>query len=133
MALYEHLDRFEDAARLTLEQPVYGVRIDGAALLEAYHSGGPDAYWRKRIEILDGALVEAPRAIHYGYAVLYTRLGDSTRAIDHLQRLVDAHSSNAVFIGVDPCLQPLHGDARFHRVLSRLGVPTASAPHTASP
>ena len=94
MALYEHLDRFEDAARLTFEQPIYGVRIDGTVLLEAYHSGGPDAYWHKRIEFLDGALVDAPPAIHYGYAVLYTRLGDTGRAIDHLEQLVDARSSN---------------------------------------
>jgi serine/threonine protein kinase/Tfp pilus assembly protein PilF len=133
MALYEHLDRFEDAARLTFEQPVYGVHIDGAVLLEAYRTGGPEAYWRTRLKYLDESLTDAPPAIHYGYAAIYTRLGDTARAIDHLEQLVDAHSSNAVFIGVEPCLRPLHDDPRFQRVISRLGVPTVSAPHTASP
>jgi serine/threonine protein kinase/Flp pilus assembly protein TadD len=131
MALYEHLDRFEDAARLTAEQPIYGVRMDPAVLLEAFHTGGPDAYWRRRIQYLDDNAVDAPPAIHYGYAVLYTRLREYGLAIDHLEKLVDARSSNAVFTCVDPGLRPLHGDPRFQRVISRLGVPTASAPHTA--
>jgi hypothetical protein len=108
------------------------MRTDGAALLDAYRSGGPESYWRKRISCLDDNLPEAPPSIHYGYACLYARLGDTEHAIDHLEQLVDARSSNAVFIGVDPCLTPLHGEARFQRVLSRLGVPTASAPHTVS-
>jgi serine/threonine protein kinase len=132
MTLYERLGRFEDAARLTLEQPIYGVRVDGAALLEAYRTGGPESYWRRRIGFLDDSLAEAPPSIHYGYAALYACLGDHEHAIDHLEQLVAARSSNAVFIGVDPCLRPLHGEARFQRVLSRLGVPTASARHTVS-
>ena len=49
-----------------------------------------------------------------------------------LEKLVDARSSNAVFIGVDPCLQALHAEPRFQRVITRLGVPMVSAPHTAS-
>jgi hypothetical protein len=124
--------RFEDAVRVTLEQPIYGVHVDGPALLEAYRSGGAEAYWRKRISFLDGSVAEAPHAIHYGYAALYAQLGDTEHAIDHVEQLVDAHDSSAVFIGVDPCLRSLHGEARFQRVLSRLGMPTASAPHTVS-
>jgi eukaryotic-like serine/threonine-protein kinase len=132
ITLYEHVGRFEDAAHLALEQPIYGVRADGAALLDAYHSGGADAYFRKRIGFLDASLSDAPPSIHYGHAVLYTRLGDTERAIDHLEQLVDAHSSNAVFIACDPSLQALRGEPRFQRVLTRLGAPTASTPHTAS-
>jgi serine/threonine protein kinase len=132
MSLYEQVGRFEDAARLAFDQPIYGVRIDANVLLEAYRSGGAEAYYRRRISFLDASLSEAPPSIHYGHAVLYTRLGELERAIDHLEQLVDFRASNAVFIACEPSLYPLHGHPRFERVLSRLGVPTASAPHTAS-
>ena len=131
MALYEDLGRFEDAARLTLEQPIYGVRTDGQALLAAFRAGGAEAYWRKRLEYLDAALNDAPPSIHFGYAALYTRLGETARAIDHIEQLVAARCSIAVFVGVEPCFQALRGEPRFHEVLSRLGAPTVSAPHTA--
>ena len=132
MSLYEHLGRFEEAARLTFEQPIYGVRVDGNALLEAFRSGGADAYWRKRIDYLDESAAEAPPAIHYGYATLYAGLGDTERAIDHVEALIESRASNAVFIGGEPCLRSLHSEPRFQRAVSRLGAPTVSAPHTGS-
>ena len=132
MSLYEHLGRFEEAARLTFEQPIYGVRVDGNALLEAFRSGGAEAYWRKRIDYLDESAAEAPPAIHYGYATLYAGLGDTERAIDHVEALIESRASNAVFIGGEPCLRSLHSEPRFQRAVSRLGAPTVSAPHTGS-
>jgi serine/threonine-protein kinase len=132
MTLYERLDKFEDAAQVASDQPIYGVRLDGNALLEAYQAGGAAAYYRKRISFLDAKVAEAPPSIHYGYAAIYARLGDVERAIDHLEQLVDARASNAVFIGFDPCLTPLRHEPRYQRLLSRLGVPMVSAPHTTS-
>jgi tetratricopeptide (TPR) repeat protein len=132
MALYERVGRFEDAARLAFDQPIYGVRIDAAALLQAYRSGGEEAYWRSRLGALNSALGLAHASIHYGYAMLYCHLGDPELAIDHLELLLEAHSSNTVFIGVEPSFRTLHGNPRYQRVLSRLGLPTASAPHTVS-
>ena len=133
IAMDEHLGRFEDAAHLAFEQPIVPACEWGRqrALLSVVAIGRRgDAYWRKRISFLDDSLSVAP-AIHYGYAVLYSHLGETERAIHHLEQLVDARSSNAVFIfGVDPCLAVLRADARFQRLLTRLGVPTASAPHT---
>jgi hypothetical protein len=45
---------------------------------------------------------------------------------------VDARCSSAVFIAVEPCLKRLRGEVRFEQLLTRMGLPTASAPHTAS-
>ena len=99
MALYEEVGRFEEAAQIATEQPCYGVRVDGKALLDAYRQGGEPAYWRMRLAVLDDALSMAPPTIHYGYAVIYTRLGEREKAIDHLDQLVDAKTGNAVFVG----------------------------------
>ena len=60
------------------------------------------------------------------------RIAPRSLVYHHLEQLVDSHNSSAVFIRVDPGLRSLHGEPRFQRVLSRLGVPTASAPRTVS-
>ena len=119
MHLYEILGRFEDAARIPLEQPVYGVRMDAAGLLDAYRSGGEEAYLRKRIEILEATRAEAPAGIHFGFASLHARLGEADKALDHLEQLVDARVSASVFIGVDPCLRSAARSTRDCRRCSR--------------
>ena len=43
-------------------------------------------------------------------------LGDTERAIDHVEALIESRASNAVFIGGEPCLRSLHGEPRFQRV-----------------
>jgi tetratricopeptide (TPR) repeat protein len=130
MAAYEGIDRYEEAAQIALEQPVYGVRIDGKLLLDAYRQGGAEAYWRTRLAALDDALTLAPSAIHYAYAVIFARLGDREKALDHLDRLVTAKTGNAVFAAADPWLRTLRQEPRYQAIIRRLGVPTASAPHT---
>jgi tetratricopeptide (TPR) repeat protein len=132
VSAYEHVGRFEDAARIALEQPVYGVRMDGAPLLEAYRSGGAEAYWRKRLQYLDEVAAQAPSTIHYAYAVLHTRLGDIASALDHLEQLLEGNTGNAVFVPVDPCLRQLDREARFQWIIQRLGTPMASTPRTVS-
>ena len=132
MNLYERQGRFDDAARVAMEQPVYTVRMDGNQLLAAYRTGGAPAYWRRRIEYLNSMASQLSPALHYVYAVLHARLGEPSEALDHLELLLDARTGNAVFIGVDPCLRPLHRDPRFHQIVRRLGVPMVSARHTVS-
>jgi serine/threonine protein kinase len=130
MAVYENVGRYEEAAQIAVEQPVYGVRIDGHALLEAYRQGGEEAYWRMRLAALDNALPVAPPAIHYGFAMIYARLGEREKALDHLDQLVAAKAGNAVFAAADPWLRTLWPEPRYQAIIRRLGVPTASAPHT---
>jgi serine/threonine-protein kinase len=132
MHLYELLGRFEDAARIPLEQPIYGVHMDGDALLQAFKAGGKDAYLRKRLDILKQQAPQAPPGIHYGFASIHARLGETDEALDHLEKLVDSRASSSVFVGVDPCLQSIRSDPRMLALLTRLGVPRVSAPHTVS-
>jgi tetratricopeptide (TPR) repeat protein len=132
MHLFERLGKFEDAARVALEQPVYGVPMDGAALGEAYRRGGREAYLRQRIAELNASQSHVPAAIHYGYAVVHAQLDEQDVAVHHLERLVEARSSNAVFIGVEPCFKTLRGHAGYRALLKRLDLPMASVPHTVS-
>jgi hypothetical protein len=83
-----------------------------------------------RLAALDNALPVAPPAIHYGFAMIYARLGEREKALDHLDQLVAAKAGNAVFAAADPWLRTLWPEPRYQAIIRRLGVPTASAPHT---
>jgi serine/threonine protein kinase len=128
---YEMVGRFEDAARLIGEQRCWGMRLDGAALLDAYHRGGADEYWRTRLAQMSATGPSA--SVHFGFAICHLQLGQIEAALDHLEKMVDAHVGGAVFIGVDPTIRQLRGNPRYDALLRRVGSPMASAPHTASP
>ena len=130
IAAYELMGRFEDAARLIGEQRSWGIRLDGAALLDAYHRGGAEAYWKARLEQMRAAGVNAA---HFGFAIGCLKVGDRNGAIDHLEQMVEGHAGGSVFIGIDPTLRELRGDERYEALLRKVGSPMASAPHTTSP
>jgi len=128
---YEMLGRFEDAARLIGEQRSWGMRLDGARLLEAYRRGGADEYWRNRLTQM--AAANPSPAVHFGFAICHLKLGDIGSALGHVEKMVEAHVGGVVFIGVDPMLRQLRGNHRYEAILKHVGSPMASAPHTASP
>ncbi len=129
MNAYEDLGRFEDAARVCSDPVCFGVKADANQLIEAYRTGGPEAYWRKRLEVLDSA-PDRSGLRDFGYAVIYARLGEADKAIDHLERMVDMKAGGAVFIAVDPYVKRFSDHPRFKRLMERVGTPTVSAPHT---
>jgi hypothetical protein len=127
---YEALGRFEDAARIASEQPCWGLPLDGSQLLAAYREGGPQAYWRKRLELMEA--IGGPPQVFYGYAIVHCELGNPDRAIDYLERMVDENVGGTVFIGVDPTLATLKGHPRYDALVKRAGLPTVSAKRTVS-
>jgi serine/threonine protein kinase len=132
VASYDSLGRHEDATRLMREQRCWGVQLDGDRLLAAYRQGGREAYWRMRLEQMRAAQGPLPPAIYFGFAIIHHQLGEIDKAIDCLEKMVDGHVGACVFIGIDPQLASLRGNERFEAVLTRVGSPMASTPHTAS-
>jgi len=132
VASYEDLGRFEAAARACAEDGCFGVTSDPAVLLEALARGGPEGYFRKKLELL--GRVEGPRlgSVHYAATVVHARLGEHDLALQRLEAMVDAKAGGTVFLAVDPCLQKLRDEPRYQALIRRVGVPTASAPHTVS-
>jgi serine/threonine protein kinase len=133
LASYEALGRFEDAARLMDEQRVWGFRLDGQQLLAAWREGGPEAYWRRRLEMMHASTNTTAHRPELSFAIVHARLGEPDLALDHLEKLVAAHAGGAVFLGIDPVFRTMHGMPRFEALLTRVGSPRAAAPRTGSP
>jgi tetratricopeptide (TPR) repeat protein len=127
---YENLGRYEDAIAIATQQPVYGVTFDADALRDAYRAGGASAYWTMKRQQFERA--PSLRNEDFVYAVIHTRHGEIDEAFQSLERLIQKAGGMAVFIQTDPCLRTLRHDPRFEALIRRLGVPTASAPHTES-
>jgi tetratricopeptide (TPR) repeat protein len=60
-------------------------------------------------------------------AAWHVQRGDLDFALDELEAglALDPPPFNLIYLGVDPQLQPLHGNPRFSRILARVGVPNA--------
>jgi hypothetical protein len=56
-------------------------------------------------------------------AVAHAALGRAEEAFALIERALDTHNGQMIFLGVDPGLEPLHGDPRFERAVARLGLP----------
>ena len=55
-------------------------------------------------------------------AIAYAALGDRSRALDWLERSLNARSANAMTLEADPGLASLHGDPRFQVLARRAGL-----------
>ena len=127
---YENLERYEDAIAIAAQQPVYGVPFDAEAITRAYRTSGANGYWKVKRDHIERA--PALRNKDFVNAVIHTRHGEIDLAFASLERLVNGRNGMAVFVQTDPCLRTLRNDPRFEALIRRLGVPTASAPHTVS-
>jgi serine/threonine protein kinase len=132
---YEEIGRYEDAAAIIAQQHCWGLPLDGQELAEAFRRGGPQEYWRRRLQSMDRIAADAPPSIHFAKAVVHLHLGQVDESLHHLDRMVEEHIGSCVFLAVDPCISALAGHPHYEDVLRRIGVDparTASAPHTMS-
>jgi TolB-like protein/DNA-binding winged helix-turn-helix (wHTH) protein/tetratricopeptide (TPR) repeat protein len=59
----------------------------------------------------------------YGLAQVYAVLGDKRSALDMLDRAVNEHAFEVLFLRVDPSFDTLHENPRFQELLKRVGFP----------
>ena len=58
----------------------------------------------------------------YEIALIYSGLGDKTKAFEWLEDAYHAHDVGLVYLKIDPCLDPLRSDPRFQDLLHRVGL-----------
>jgi serine/threonine-protein kinase len=123
-SLYSEAGRHKDAiaaaqnaARLSNE-----VTEQLANLGSAYAAAGNEGEARAIVRRLEGR-VETSGADPYHLATLYTALGDHERAFAALERSIAMNSGMVAGVKVERGLRPLRSDARFEKILRRLGLP----------
>lgn len=62
-------------------------------------------------------------AVAYFLAQSYAELGENDKALDWLERAIEAREGNAAEAKVDPWLRGLHDEPRFQDILRRMNFP----------
>ncbi len=100
----------------------HGASLMSAGLARGYaHAGRRDRAQQSLREL-------QLRGIHhyvspYGLAQVYAVLGDRGSALDVLDRAVNEHAFEVLFLRVDPSFDSLHENPRFQELLKRVGFP----------
>jgi serine/threonine-protein kinase len=96
------------------------------ALREVAQAGTPEAYrafLRKRVEWEEKVVTKAPVGSS-SLAILHAKLGDKDAAFRWLERSVESHTRDLIFLKVEPAYDSLRDDPRFQQLLRRVGLPT---------
>jgi Tfp pilus assembly protein PilF len=121
-AIYEKEGRQDDA--VTHELVAMGgdhPQIEVERLRSIYHDAGWKAYWQARIDMM------APDADRYPWVpcvlgVSYLRLGDRDRAFSWFNRAVDQRCYCMIWLKVDPLMDDIRTDKRYHELLRRVNL-----------
>jgi tetratricopeptide (TPR) repeat protein len=68
--------------------------------------------------------VQADGIGRYEIALVYAGLGEKDEAFSWLEKSYTAHDKGLTYLKIDPCLDPLRSDPRFHDLLRRVGLPS---------
>jgi serine/threonine-protein kinase len=89
---------------------------EATAIRSAPVSGAQD-YWLKMIE-----LAKPPTGSDFDYALAWSKLGETGKAIKTLEEACEKRSNNVLYFKVNPNLDPLHSDPRFQALLKRVNL-----------
>jgi serine/threonine-protein kinase len=56
-------------------------------------------------------------------ALLHAQIGDVEEAFSWLQRALDSHTRDLIYVKVEPAYDSLRGDPRFAQIQKRIGLP----------
>jgi TolB-like protein/DNA-binding winged helix-turn-helix (wHTH) protein/Tfp pilus assembly protein PilF len=120
-AIYEKKGMQDEAVRSDLK--AYGQdppQADVDTLRSAYQRGGWKAYQKAKIELM------SPHAdtycVPYRLAVSHLRLEEVDRAFSFLQQAMDQHCWAVMNLKVDPLLDSIRSDPRYHELLQRMNL-----------
>lgn len=105
----EAFDAYVRSAEAAKESPAVV-----AALRSAYAAAGWQGFNRE----LMARNASSPSLM----ATLYVETGDTERAIEQLEKALEARDFFLIFVGVDPHFAPMRSDPRFVEIVRRIGV-----------
>jgi TolB-like protein/DNA-binding winged helix-turn-helix (wHTH) protein/Tfp pilus assembly protein PilF len=127
--LYALTGKFEDAIRedtkarlLSGEDEASALRKE-AELRQAFATGGARGYWERILDL--SQMKDNPPEMYnssFGAAVLYAQMGDTSKALDSLEKAYEERSLAMTEIAVEPAFRPLASEPRFKALLVKLRI-----------
>jgi tetratricopeptide (TPR) repeat protein len=90
------------------------------ALANTYARAGQRSDAEKILQQLK-ALMKQQYVSAYSFAEAHTGLGEKDRALEWLEKAYEENSGQMVYLKLQPGMDPLRSDARFHNLLRRMG------------
>ena len=132
---YERTGRTAEAVQeLMKAEELFGMSQERLAeLRKAYHESGEKGYWRKMLEFCREASKQSRTfgspsgygSIDYfqnaEVAWVQVRLGEFNTAFETLERALEKHDTNIIYLKVDPFWDAIRPDPRFQSLLRRMG------------
>jgi TolB-like protein/DNA-binding winged helix-turn-helix (wHTH) protein/Tfp pilus assembly protein PilF len=132
---YERTGRTAEAVQeLMKAEELFGMSRERLAeLRKAYHESGEKGYWRKMLEFCREASKQSRTfgspsgygSIDYfqnaEVAWVQVRLGEFNTAFETLERALEKHDTNIIYLKVDPFWDAIRPDPRFQNLLRRMG------------
>jgi tetratricopeptide (TPR) repeat protein len=126
--LLRKMGRYE----LAIAEGEKGVKLSGgsslmrAALAQTFATAGRR---KKAIQILDDLtkLTKQKYVAPYFFAGIHIGLGEDDRAIEYLDKSYEEHSHWLIYLHIDPSMDRLRSNPRFHDLLRRVGLPLRHA------
>jgi len=121
--VYEQIGNYEGSLAI-LEKHLpesAGGKAVVAKLRQAYAAGGAAGYWRTVLKLQRGG-GPGSKGDAIRLAMIFTKLGDRASALALLEQAFAANSGDMVFLNIEPCFDPLHGDPRFQALVRRVGI-----------
>jgi Tfp pilus assembly protein PilF len=100
-----------------------GARDGRVALAESYAAAGHRAEARALLDQLVDEDTRSRRGA-FGNALVWAALGETTRALECLERAYEEHDVNMVFLNAFPEFDRLRASARFQQLTRRVGIPS---------
>ena len=115
------LGQRDDARRLISRETVYTSGGEGAYSIWILAQLGDSSAARAQARQMEGATKHRYVSAD-AIASAYAAIGDTTRALDMLERAAEEHSFTLIFLGQFPWFETLHGNPRFQKIVERVGV-----------
>jgi tetratricopeptide (TPR) repeat protein len=114
---------YEDAAQwekaVGAWQGANKIHPETSLLRAALQGDGPLGYWRARLAFLSNQ--KTPD--NYQLAVLHSRLGESAKALDRLERAFELHEPELIYVKSEPAFDWIEGDPRFKALTTAMRLP----------
>jgi hypothetical protein len=124
--LLAHLARGEtgqarEAARREMELVGAGA-AERATVSHVPPEQGMTRFWRWRAANLQERIERGDPVPAFGLALARLELGDRSETLHWLEKAVDGHEWQVLFLAAEPELRPLHCEPSFRRLVARVGL-----------